>query len=54
MFKILLNGIRNFFIEIQKTQEKRVAYWQLKNMTDQTLKDIGMTRGEIYDKIYNK
>lgn len=32
---------------IAKAQQRRVAYWQLQNLTDKDLKDIGITRGEI-------
>ena len=37
---------------IQKSQQKKVALWQLQNMTDMQLKDIGVSRGEIYQKVY--
>jgi uncharacterized protein YjiS (DUF1127 family) len=43
--------LKNWYVE---TQEKRVAYWQLNNMSDKTLKDIGVSRGEIYWKVYGK
>jgi len=47
MFRKLINLI-------QITQEKRVAHWQLRNMSDNQLKDIGITRGEIESKIYRQ
>ncbi len=37
---------------IQKSQQKKVALWQLQNMTDKELQDIGVSRGEIYRKVY--
>ena len=37
---------------IAEIQTKRVAYWQLINMSDRELKDVGLTRMEIYRKIY--
>ena len=37
---------------IQKGQQRKVAYWQLQNMTNQQLKDIGISRSEIYRKVY--
>ena len=46
MFKKLISFI-------QKNQEKRVAHWQLQNMSDNQLKDIGLTRAEIRYKIYS-
>lgn len=33
--------------KIQHYQLKRVAYWQLNNMSDNRLRDIGITRGDI-------
>ena len=39
---------------IQKSQERKVALWQLRNMSDMELKDIGVSRGEIYRKVYSK
>ena len=47
MFKRLLN-------RIQYNQMRRVEYWQLNNMSDTMLKDIGITRGEIKDRFYNQ
>lgn len=47
MFKRIYNFIKD-------TNEKRVAYWQLQNMSDKNLKDMGISRGEIYSKIYGK
>ena len=40
MFHKIINSIA-------KAQQRRVAYWQLQNLTDNELKDIGITRGEI-------
>ncbi len=39
---------------IQKGQQRKVAYWQLQNMNDRELKDIGVSRSEIHQKIYSK
>lgn len=47
MFKRIYNFIK-------ETNEKRVAFWQLNNMSDKALKDMGISRGEIYSKIYGK
>jgi uncharacterized protein YjiS (DUF1127 family) len=35
-------------------QERRVSYWQLQNMTDKALKDIGVSRCDIRRKIYDR
>jgi len=32
---------------IQQAQMKRVAYWQLQNLSDKDLKDIGINRNDI-------
>ena len=47
MFKRFLN-------RLQQGQMRRVEYWQLNNMSDAMLKDIGITRGEIKDRFYNQ
>mgnify|MGYP000209177782 FL=1 len=39
---------------LQDSQMRRVQYWQLINMSDSALKDIGVTRGEIRQKFYGK
>ena len=33
--------------KIQQRQLKQVAYWQLNNLSDKMLRDIGITRGDI-------
>lgn len=38
---------RNLIKRIQKHQMQRVAYWQLHNMSDKYLNDIGISRGDI-------
>ncbi len=37
---------------IARTQERRAAYFVLQNMTEKQLKDIGVTRGELRQKVY--
>jgi uncharacterized protein YjiS (DUF1127 family) len=37
---------------IQRNQMRRAEYWQLHNMSDALLKDIGIARGEIKDRFY--
>jgi uncharacterized protein YjiS (DUF1127 family) len=46
MFKRILQAI-------QKGQERRVALWQLHNMTDRELRDIGVSRAEIHKKVFS-
>jgi uncharacterized protein YjiS (DUF1127 family) len=45
---------KNIIKVIQQAQERRVAFWQLQHMSDQALKDIGVTRGEIRQKVFDK
>jgi uncharacterized protein YjiS (DUF1127 family) len=39
--------------KIQKAQERRVAYWQLQNLSDKDLYDIGINRSQIRSVIYS-
>ena len=39
---------------IQENQRRRVNYWQLKNLSDKQLRDIGVSRGEIHHAVYSK
>jgi uncharacterized protein YjiS (DUF1127 family) len=43
---------KRFVKFVQKSQERKVALWQLQNMTDRELRDIGVSRAEIYKKVY--
>ena len=45
---------KTFIKALQDSQMRRVQYWQLVNMSDAALRDIGVTRGEIKHKFYNK
>jgi len=45
---------KTFIKALQDSQMRRVQYWQLVNMSDTLLRDIGVTRGEIKQKFYNK
>jgi len=45
---------KRFIKVLQESQQRRVQYWQLHNMSDASLKDIGVTRGEIKQKFYGK
>ena len=44
---------KRFVKAIQKSQERKVALWQLQNMTDRELRDIGVSRAEIQSKVYS-
>jgi|TARA_R110001599_G_scaffold314186_1_gene522450 uncharacterized protein YjiS (DUF1127 family) len=45
---------KNLIKKIQDNQARRVGYWQLTNLSDYQLKDIGITRGEIEYRFYSK
>ena len=45
---------KRLFKKIQENQMRRAEYWQLHNMSDKMLKDIGMTRGEINYRFYKE
>lgn len=32
---------------IVKSQQRRAAYWQMQNLTDKELRDIGISRADI-------
>jgi uncharacterized protein YjiS (DUF1127 family) len=44
---------KNLLKTLQKHQQRRVEYWQLNNLSDQMLKDIGVSRSEIKYRFYN-
>jgi len=44
---------KRFVKAIRKSQERKVALWQLQNMSDKQLRDIGVSRAEIKNKIYS-
>jgi len=44
---------KRFVKTIQKSQERKVALWQLQNMSDRQLRDIGVSRAEIQSKVYS-
>jgi|TARA_R110000744_G_scaffold27418_3_gene66989 uncharacterized protein YjiS (DUF1127 family) len=55
--KAILKSISKFFSKlgasIARSQQLRADYWILKNMSDNDLRDIGITRGEIRDRCYD-
>ena len=57
LLKVLLRALSNFFSDlvasIAKAQQLRADYWIVHNMSDKDLKDLGITRGEIKERVYN-
>jgi uncharacterized protein YjiS (DUF1127 family) len=45
---------KKFFHKIADMQERRAAYHLLHTLTDKQLKDMGITRGEIRQRVYQK
>jgi len=45
MFKKLMK-------RIQDSQQRRADYWILMNLSDKELHDMGISRGEIRQKVY--
>ena len=43
----MLQYLHKLVVKIQKAQERRAAFWQLHNLTDKELHDIGISRGQI-------
>jgi uncharacterized protein YjiS (DUF1127 family) len=37
---------------IQENQQRRADYWILMNLSDKELHDMGISRGEIRQKVY--
>lgn len=48
----LISGEGSIVRRIQESQTRRVSYWQLNNMTDKDLRDIGLNRADIYKVAY--
>ena len=43
---------KNLLTRIQNHQQRRADYWVLQNMSNKELHDIGISRGEIYNRVY--
>ena len=43
---------KNILKKFQENQQRRADYWLLKNMSDKELKDIGISRGEIAQRVF--
>jgi len=46
--------LSKFFKKLIEIQEKRAAYWHLKSLSDKQLRDMGLTRGNIYEAVYGE
>ena len=43
---------KNILKAIQKNQQRRADYWILMSLSDKELHDMGISRGEIRQKVY--
>ncbi|MDA8689003.1 DUF1127 domain-containing protein [Rhodobacteraceae bacterium] len=48
----MLQYLNKVFKKVQIAQERRAAYFMLQHLSDKQLKDMGVTRGEIRQKVY--
>lgn len=48
----MIGFIRKAMSAVEQYQKRRVAYWQLNNLTDQELHDIGISRDMIREVVY--
>jgi len=51
MWTRLLDMLKRVNNKIIEHQQRRVAHWQLTSMTDNQLRDIGISRGDIIKKV---
>ena len=51
MWTRLLDMLKRVNNKIVEHQQRRVAHWQLTSMTDNQLRDIGISRGDIIKKV---
>ena len=52
MYALIVKTFTDFLASLQKAQQARADYWVLKNMSNKELHDIGISRGEIYNRVY--
>ena len=45
---------KNLLKRFQENQQRRADYWVLMNLSDKDLRDMGISRGEVYQKVYGK
>jgi len=43
---------KKIFKKIQENQQRRADYWILMNLSDKELHDMGISRGEVRQKVY--
>ena len=50
----MIKFIKGVFAAIVKAQELRAQVWQLSNLTDAELRDIGVNRYDIVRRVYDR
>ena len=48
------NMFKKLFKRIERSRQASADVWLLNNMSDRDLRDIGITRGEIENKVKSK
>lgn len=46
--------LKRFFKKVQDMQQRRADYWILMNLSDRELRDLGIGRSEIRERIYGE
>ena len=46
--------LKRMFKKIQDNQQRRADYWILMNLSNKELHDMGISRGEIRQKVYGE
>ena len=46
--------IKRLFEKIVESRLRTANYYILHSLSDKELRDIGVTRGEIHDRVYNR
>ena len=50
----IVNMFKKLFKRIEKSRQESANIWLLNNMSDKDLRDIGITRGDIENKVKSK
>jgi uncharacterized protein YjiS (DUF1127 family) len=54
MLQYLLDKVSKIHNKIVEIQKRRVAYWQLQNLSDKELRDLNISRHDIQRAVYGK
>ena len=54
MLQYLHNKVSKIHNKIVEIQKRRVAYWQLQNLSDRELRDLNISKHDIRRAVYGK